>query len=273
MKPIPNVRNLLTAAVAGLVPEKEVAVALSGGVDSTAVALACRDLGKTVTAFSFTLDDRVSSDFSLARANAKRLGFPFVPVFLPTALPTVKRDVQTLIRTWGLKKKTGVECAWPYLYTLGAVRDAGLKVLVTGAAADGHFGVSKKAMIHHRGTVRELDDYRLSLFNNPDYAQTATVGRIGTSFGARVVAPWRHPSLVNAFLGTSWEQVNKPRQKEPARASWPELAKLDVMKLHTNLQLGDSGIAENFEQLLRDPELNPGGKFKSVVAIYNRIAP
>lgn len=269
-KPIPNVRRLLLDALAAEVPEKAVAVALSGGVDSTSVLLALRELGKDVTAYSFTLRDRVSSDFALARKNARALGVPFVPVFLPNDVPTLRANVEELIGRWGLRKKTAIECAWPYLHLLSVVTQP---VLVTGAAADGHFGVSKKAMIHYRDTVAKLDGYRRSLFDDPDYAQAKTVGKIGAARGVRVAVPWRNRKIVDAFLGTTWEQVNKPRQKEPIRASYPtELARLDVMKLHTNLQLGDSGIAEHFEKLLRVPDLNPGGRFKSVVGVYNLIA-
>jgi asparagine synthetase B (glutamine-hydrolysing) len=269
VKAVPKLRPILLDVLDRTVPEKDVAVALSGGIDSTVLALALRELGKNVTAYSFTLEDRLSSDFSGARANARALGFPFVPVFLPRDLGALRRDVEELVRVWGLRKKTGIECAWPYRHLIPNVAQ---DVLVTGAAADGHFGVSKKAMIHHRGTVAALDAYRRSLFGDPDYAQTKTVGKIGESFGKRAVAPYRDRALCDALLGTSWEQVNKPRQKEPLRAAYPEAARLNVMKLHTNLQLGDSGIAEHFERLLAVPDLNPGGRFKSVVGIYNRMA-
>jgi asparagine synthetase B (glutamine-hydrolysing) len=271
MKPTPKVRPLLLAAIADAVPETEVAVALSGGADSTAVLLAARELGKRITAYSFTLDDRASSDFAQARHNAGLLQIPFRPVLLTTSLSFLKADVRALVRDWGLRKKTAIECAWPY-FSMLTNRKIEEPVLLTGAAADGHFGVSKKAMIHYRGSVEKLDGYRRSLFDDPDYAQTATVARIGEFCGRRVVAPFRDERIVAAFTGTDWWQINTPRQKEPIRASYPEFKRLDVMKKHTNLQLGDSGIALNFERLLADPSLNPGERFKSITGVYNLIA-
>lgn len=268
MKPVPDVRSILLEVLAESVVETDVGVALSGGIDSTVVALALRELGKRVTAYSFTLDDRESTDFRTARNNAESLGIPFVGVPLPTERGRLRSDVERLVR-FGLRRKTGIECAWPYLHTVARVTQP---VLVTGAAADGHFGVSKKAMIHFRGRVADLDGYRLKLFSSPDYAQTKTVNRIGVELsGVRVFTPWRDWRFVEAFLGTSWEQVNRPRQKEPVRAAYPHDG-LTVMARHTNLQLGDSGIARAFEVLLDDAALNPGRRYKSVTGVYNRIA-
>ena len=57
------------------------------------------------------------------------------------------------------------------------------------------------------------------------------------------VNPYFDPKVFHALLGRSWDELNKPRQKEVLRAAFPELDSLKLPK-HTNLQLGDSQIAE-----------------------------
>jgi hypothetical protein len=71
------------------------------------------------------------------------------------------------------------------------------------------------------------------------------------------------------FLGTTWAQVNKPRQKQPILSAYPnEFRRIRILP-HVNLQLGDSGIAAHFEKLLSSDWNAHGGK--SVVGIYNRL--
>lgn len=259
-----EVRAVLERELAPVAPP--CAVLLSGGVDSTSVLLAARALGKRPRAYSFRLADRESTDFRVARENARRLGVDFVPVVLPTDLATLADDVTFLVRGLGLRKKADVECAWPVVRALRAIAEADVLV---GSAADGHFGLSKKAMIHHRGSVASLDAFRAALFARPDYAQAATLARYAASLGKRLHVPYKADGMVALFRGTSWESLNRPRQKMPIRASDDDFARL-VVRPHTNLQKGDSGIAEHFEKLLATPLAPPGAR--ATVAVYNAVA-
>lgn len=59
--------KILTNEVNNSVPEKKVAVLLSGGVDSISVAFAAERLGKKITAYSFRLEDEPSYDYNKAK--------------------------------------------------------------------------------------------------------------------------------------------------------------------------------------------------------------
>ena len=59
--------KLLVENIEQTTPDKEVAVLLSGGVDSISVALAAHRLGKTITAYSFCLDNEISYDYNKAK--------------------------------------------------------------------------------------------------------------------------------------------------------------------------------------------------------------
>ena len=82
--------------------------------------------------------------------------------------------------------------------------------------------------------------------------------------------PYLSDAMRSEFLGTTWEEVNKPRQKQPILDAFPrQFARMKVLP-HTNLQLGDSRIAEHLAGLV-GTDWNTRGA-KSVVAIYNDLA-
>lgn len=233
-------------------------VLLSGGVDSLSVLLALIELGKEPIAMSFMLDGKCSTDFALARRNAKAHGVTFEPVLLPTDLETLRADVQHLIRRGGARSKTDIECSWP---VWRALKDLGQADVACGHCADGHFGLSKKAMIHYRHDVEKLEAYREELFSNPGYAQLPILRRLLPD--VRIFAPYRTDAMREVFRGAEWSELNRPKQKQPIRDAFRP-ARGTKVKLHTNLQLGDSGIAKLFEGLRAEGEV-------SVRSTYNRM--
>lgn len=261
-----RVREALAAAVAKI--DGPVAVAVSGGIDSSALALVCKDMGKDARLLSFTLDGRLSSDFSAARRLADKFGFQFIPVILPSDDKTIVDDIKLLIKRWGVRKKTAVECLFPFLHVLRKMEAEGLKTLLCGNAADGHFALSKKAMIHYREPKEKFQQFRANYFANPDAAQVKTLTKIGAEKGITVLAPYFNREVFDLFKDKSWDELNKPRQKEAIRRDFPELDCLKIGK-HTNLQLGDSGISEKVgEVAIR----NFAPTAKSPITAYNRIA-
>jgi hypothetical protein len=235
-----------------------VAVSLSGGIDSASLLRVLQDIGRQVVAYSFTLAGHLSSDFSRARQIARTFDCRFVPIFLPTDPEALSDDLDRLIDL-GCKKKTAIECLWPYLYLVPAVEE---RALVVGHCADGHFGVSKKAMIHYRYDTALLDGYRHKLFDDPGYAQTDLLGKLCGRYGLPTTAPYRADPVRAFFEGRSWREVNTPRQKEAIRREFPELDALCIGQ-HQNLQKGDSGIAALFEKTFKTDGC------RSVVGAYN----
>lgn len=258
------VRQILRDRVAGA--QSPVAVAVSGGVDSTALALAAADvLPERPLVASFTLRSRFSTDFTTAAAFASRFGFDFAAVYLPVEEMEVCARAEDLICRHGARRKTDVECLWPFTYLLEELRARGVRTLLTGLAADGHFGLSKKAMINCRGSLADFQAFRDEYFAKEDPARARWTDRIAEEdYGVRVVSPYIDQQMFNLFAGATWEELNRPRQKEPIRADFPELDPLRL-KGHTNLQLGDSKIAETIGGAMARRHA-PG---RGAVAAYN----
>ena len=69
------IKTLLENHIEKNAPDSEIAVLLSGGVDSISVAFAADNLGKKIHAYSFRLDTHTSYDFEKAKEIRNILGY------------------------------------------------------------------------------------------------------------------------------------------------------------------------------------------------------
>jgi asparagine synthetase B (glutamine-hydrolysing) len=246
------------------VKDEPVALLLSKGIDSHALLFELIEQGKNIVIYSFTLEDRESSDFKGARETAKLYGLPFFPIYLPVDIDILKHDLLYLIQEKGLTKKTEIECTWVLNHALKLIKE---KVVVAGLGADGHFVLSKKGCIHFKHSIELMDIYRSKLFSNPNYAQQEILKILANERGKVVLLPYLQTEMINLFKGTSWDELNKPKQKQAILDMFPnEFEKMKVYQ-HSNFQLSDSGISEHFTKLMN----TDWRKGKSVTSIYNAI--
>lgn len=133
------IKNILCEVVERRSKDNEVAVLLSGGVDSLSVAFAASDVGKKIHAYSFHLDTHVSYDFQKAKEVSEIFGWKFTGVTIPTK--NLISDFKKLSQL-GCKKKTAYECTYPFLYVYPEIEQT---EVLSGWAADGYYGISKKS--------------------------------------------------------------------------------------------------------------------------------
>ena len=261
-----NIRTVLQEIIKPL--PKEICVATSGGIDSSSVVLSALDLGKKVQIYSFTFKDWWSHDFNAAYRLAKKFDLRFVPVYLPNDEDEIVKTVKHLIKKVNCKKKTAIECLFPFYYLVKQMKRFKDETLVTGVAADGHFGLSKKAMIHYSKDDQKFKKFRQDYFSNLESAGTKRLIKLCGLNKIELCNPYFEPSVFSLWIDKNWEELNKPRQKEVIRKYYPELDCLKI-KPHTNLQLGDSMIAERVGNAVIS-KYKPNSK--SPIGIYNRIA-
>lgn len=256
-----SVRDVLVR-FASSVDDKHVALFLSGGVGSASVLFSLLKAGKKVTAYSFMLDGKMSTDFALARRNAREFGVEFVPVLLPRDIASLKRDIKELA-SLGAKKKTDFECGWPMLHAYAAVRQ---RVVFSGMGDDGHFCISKKGLLHYKNRI---DVFRAKTYGNPWYVQQPLHHRLAARLGKVAILPYVSKEMQAMFRGKSWDEVNRPKQKQPVLDAFPEEYRRMKVLPHVNLHMGDSGIVQHFHSLVSS-DWNIGG-WKSPVGIYNAV--
>ncbi len=260
MKNIKTLKDIFIHNINCITEEHDsVAIALSSGIDSTAVMFALLELKKNVRAYTFHVEGVESQDLIHARRNANTFGVELVECVIPKQIDT--NNVFRLIRCYNLKKKTDIECVYPFLYVFPKVKEV---LMLTGGAADGHFCLSKKGMIHFRHTLEKMNEFRDNLFSNPDYSQRFTLDKIGREEGlVSVQAPFGCESVRDFFRDKTWEDINRPKQKQTLTDMFPEqFAKIKRFN-HTNLQCGDSMIREVFEPML-DCKINKKNRARMV---------
>lgn len=244
------------------IQDKEVALLLSGGIGSQSVLFALLELEKTVTCYTFTLDDRQSTDFVNAKRTAHKFACAFVPVYLPTDISTLRADLLVL-RQLGAVSKTDYECGWPMLY---AYQQIGERQIVSGLGDDDHFAISKKAMIHYKERIQAYRDYMMFNVGAP---QKAVHDALCERHGKMHAMPYMSMRVYEEFRDSTWDDVNRPRVKSAILNAFEKQFARVTVNRPMNYQKGDSGIATHFENLITDDDRARG--VKSVVTIYNRL--
>lgn len=181
---------------------------------------------------------------------------------LPSNVDTLKSDIKTMVRKYDCAKKTDFECFWPYMYLMKQVEES---VLASGMAADGHFAISKKAMIHFKDDVQT---FRGNYFSKPNRCQLLQRKKLAEELNLKLFDPYLSDEMIAYLYDSSWNECNKPHQKMPIRQAF-DYEKYVKIYPHTNFQLGDSGISKHFEKLL-DTNWNINN-YKSVTGIYNSV--
>ena len=231
------------------VPDDDCAVLLSGGVDSISVGFAAERLGKKVHAYSFCLETHLSYDFQKAKEVAEIFNWPFTGIEVPTK--NLTKDWHRLVQL-DCRKKTHFECVYPFLYVYPEIKQ---KYVLSGWAADGYYGISKKAMIHYKHTQELFDKFRDNYFSPEMCAGYNWHKRVADEYDKVFVTPYLTESVKEFFYSKSWDEVNKPFQKHHVRNAFDEFKRTGKIKNHLNLQI-DSGIVELFESLLPNKEIN-----------------
>ena len=230
--------------------EQEVAVLLSGGVDSISIACCANRLNKKVHAYSFHLKDQPSYDSDKAKQVCEIFGWNFTLIEVP--IDNLKRDFLTLKHDYFCLKKTQYECTFPFLYVYPHIKE---KDILSGLGADSLYGVSKKAMMHYKEPKSKFDEFRIdAIAKRPGgYNQQLMLCE---TYNKNFVTPYMDSRVIQYFMQFDWYEINKPFQKHHVRTAFKEeFDKIGRIKQHSNLQL-ESGIDHAFEILLNDSSIN-----------------
>lgn len=240
---------LLTHLKTACPSDQKVSVLLSGGVDSLSVAFAAKQLGKSIHAYSFHLKDNISYDFRKAEETANIFGWEFTGIEVPTN--NLVEDFHRLVKM-GCVRKTHFECVFPFLYVYPQIKE---KYVLSGWAADGYFGVSKKAQINYKHTKKLFDQFRDNYFAKYNQAGYLWHKKVSDMYDKVFITPYLSEDIKQFFYQMDWYELNEPYQKHHVREAFDEFKMIGKVKKHLNLQL-ESGINVLFESLLNNRDIN-----------------
>lgn len=246
------------------IKEKDVAVLLSGGLASHSVLYAAIELEKNVHAYTFHLDGVESTDLKKASETCKNNNIPHTAIVLPKEIETLKADTLFLINDIGCRLKTDIECSFPIYHSLKQIKE---KVVLSALGDDVYFGLTKRAAIHYSQNLDKMNEYRNNRFEKAKN-QLMFMQAIGDIHNKKLCTPYLEKGMLEYFKSLTFEEINKPQKKQIIIDNFPEL--VGYKQYRHSFQLGDSGIAKHFEQLVNtDWNLR---NYKTPTGIYNSIA-
>lgn len=127
--------TLLCAAVARCSRDDRCDILLSGGIDSTSVAIAAQEAGKELHALTYELKGYRSRDREKAEAIARHLDVPLRVVTIPTR--HIAADFKRLAIEHRCKTKVQFEVLFPLLYVTA---ESEHREVLTGFNADDRYG-------------------------------------------------------------------------------------------------------------------------------------
>ena len=113
--------------------------------------MAAHRLGKTITAYSFCLDNEPSYDYNKAKEIAKNHNWAFVGTVIDTT--KLEQDFYKLV-SLGCKKKTHYECVYPFLHVYPKIAET-----YVSYHSDELLWRSK-TNIHYKHTKEKFDEFR-----------------------------------------------------------------------------------------------------------------
>ena len=245
--------KLLIRAIENTSTENEVSVLLSGGVDSVSVAFAAHRLGKKITGYTFHLKDQPTYDSQKALHIANTMGWDCKVIEVPTDGKIVEDSFIELAKKYSCIKKTHFECCYPFLFVYPQIE---FSEVLSGWAADGYYGVSKRAHLHFKSPKSKFDEFRDDYFKDNSRAGYNWHKKIANEYNKKFVTPYLTQEISDYFYTMDWFALNQPFQKHHVVEAFPEFKQVGGVKKHINLQLG-SGIDKLFEEkVLTNKKLN-----------------
>jgi asparagine synthetase B (glutamine-hydrolysing) len=256
--------------------EKNIAIALSGGMDSLSVLLCCLELNLNPTCYTFYLDNYESEDLLASRKICKIFNLELVEVKLDTSYIDLLGDVKHILKTHVNDehcinhKKTFIQCFHPMTYLVKYVKES---IILTAMVADDLQFNSKKFGILYSLSIKNnsyaVYEKRIKDTNNENKGSYKQIKNLFMENGINFIDVYRDKLLFDYFYSKTFEDCVSPKRKNLVYEEFKDyLVKYKLYRKPSPFQL-NSKINEWHDSLLLD--INYGKGFKSVVGIYNKI--
>jgi DNA-cytosine methyltransferase len=272
--------DLLAGAVEARSHDSQVALLLSGGLDSLSVGLALERAGKRPHAYTFHLQDYQSRDIKNARAIAAHFRWPLTVITVPTT--EVRDDFLRLAVDQGCRTKAQFEVTFPLLYVLPEIEET---EVWTGWNADEHFGNTRECIFRQRRRAHQPRSERKQAFDEERraYFKEALVDpnsglrwwyahRLAQHHRKLLLDPYTDDAIYDYFLRFDHELVSPLRKPLVRQALADELRRLPNRSIAVGVRLQTGGgVSSLFSTLLQNEAINRfEKKYTTVSALCQR---
>lgn len=226
----------------------EVALSLSGGIDSSTILFSLLELGKKVNCYTFYLEDVISNDLKASRKLCEKYNLNLVEIEVSKS--NIKNDFITLAK-FGCNKKVLFETKIHLLYLMREVKE---DCLLNGEEADVLNGNLEN--IKNKSVNNPLEFNRLRLeewyyFNNVDFNINK---RIAYMNNVELYSPYYNKDIWDFYLRFDWKYLNKPYVKWLSLKAFEDYFGESYRRPSSYHQ--DSGMASFCKTLIGDKDIN-----------------
>lgn len=240
---------------------------LSGGIDSCLIFFSLMELGVDFKAVTFRTDEYLSKDFTTSKKISSQFEKDFIEVVLPSDPNSLIEVTKDVINVTGKRKKTIVECCYPYVFVSKRLPKNSL--LLTGLGADDMYCNQRKVAVElHKHGEEHILKYRQNYSSHPDFTGY-NIMKIGRHYNnIEIVDCYQDKSIVDYFRTFEVKALNRKHKLLSVGAFHEWFNLIGGYREHSSFQI-NSKLDKTFEKLLHS-KYNTSGN-KSVVGIYNKL--
>ena len=197
---------------------------LSGGLDSTAVAWAAKQVMPSLIAYTAVQDER-SRDLRMARLAAAHVGCELREVTIPRPTPA---DLARTVAAIEMPHKAQVEIGWACLVLAARIAADGFKVVFSGEGSDELWG--SYGFAYHGIKAQGWHAYRRGLFMEQHRKNFARCNKAFMTAGVECRLPFLHPPLVDLAWSLPEDRVRRgKRPKAVLEAAFADVLPREIL--------------------------------------------
>ena len=267
-KPDTRIRDLINLNIQSVLTDRRVALAFSGGTDSTCLLLSLLELGYSPKLYTYSLDGHESKDVSCAKLISSHLGVPLEICTIPSDIGSVLNDVRAMLRD-GVRGKVAIQCMHGHYYVAPRVRE---RVILSGSGIDGIYGVYKTFLQDNsRDDIDKFNKRRRKHLADPNDDAMQYHIELYSRYGVKMLFPYRQDNIIDVLMALEWREINEPVWKWiTVKDYWETFAMLPGYFRQRGSQQIVAGIRELHSRLL-DLPVNKYHR-KDVSELYRDLA-
>ena len=248
-----KLRTLLINAVQQEINDENVAIFFSGGTDSLTCLFCCLELNIKPKLYTFHLEDYVSEDVKISKKVAEHFRLDIQIVSIKKNKNKLVNDIKDLVKNHDVHNKIKLQILYPFPYILEKIDE---KFVITGLTADTLYGTNYHS---NMTTSTEFNKLRKQAVLTDKLDGYTTLKKIVNNAEKKLVAPYRNQKVIDYFLKFSWNELNKPIQKNKSINAFNDyFEQLSVYRESSSLSINSKIV--DWHQTLLSSELNKNNR-------------
>lgn len=225
-----------------------VAVLLSGGIDSCVILNLLMDENLEIEPYAIKMDDIDSDDYLSFIDIVEHYDFDYTVVKIDSK--TNLDEYKQFLIEHGINPRLKASLLTMSLFCI-LIDNIDQDVIYTGLGSDAYFGLGRDFMIKSKReektkvpTLKSMQEYRIKVYGTYK-KQYESAKAYAESKGKTLIAPFMHDDVYNYFWDKTFEEVNQPGRKRILINLYSDFFKRFKARRPSNMQCGNS----NFKQL------------------------